>query len=62
MWKWSCGSGSIDEVDGGVEVVLYVEEVKVDVVEDVDSLHEDRLGRTGPQEQEEEEQGSDAPH
>ena len=62
MWKWSCGSGSIDEVDGGVEVVLYVEEVKVDVVEDVDSLHEDRLGRTGPQEQDEEEQGSGAPH
>ena len=58
----SCGSGSVDEVDGGVEVVLYVEEVKVDVEEDVDTLHEDRLGRTGPKEQDEEEQGSGAPH
>ena len=61
MWKLSCGSGPVDEVHGDVEVVLYVEEVQVDMVEDADTLHEDRLGKTGPEEQEEE-QGSCAPH
>ena len=53
----SCGSGPVDEVEWGVEVVLSVEEVLVDE----ETLHEDRLGRTGPEEQDEE-QGSGVPH
>ena len=61
VWKLSCGPGSVDEVHGDMEVVLYVEEVHVDMVEDEDVLHEDRLGKTGPQEHEKE-QGSTAPH
>ena len=58
VWKVFGGSGPVDEVHGDVEVV---EEVKVDMVEEVETLHEDRLGKTGPQEQEEE-QDSSAPH
>ena len=61
VWKLSCGSGPVDEVGVDVVVVLYVEEVQVDMVEDEDTLHVERLGKTGPQEQEEE-QGSTAPH
>ena len=59
--KLSCGSGPVDEVERGVEVVLSVEEVLVALVEDEETLHEDRLGRTGPEEQDEE-QGSGVPH
>lgn len=61
VWKLSCGPGPVDEVHERVEVVLSVEEVHVAVVEDEETLQEDRLGRTGPEEQEEE-QGSGTPH